>query len=181
MSSGEGSWAPTTITITETGSVVHGVQINGWNFASSSTSSLSSAAQTSMSAPSSTSSSTSSSSTAALSASSSSSIPSAVNGGLSSGAKAGIGITVAMGVIGICCFVAAFIFFRRRNTPAKQGHEDFTTPSDYYSQSPGVQPGEFSGTEKYSDASHAPYIPQEHMQPVEVSAESKPRPPVEIG
>jgi hypothetical protein len=104
-----------------------------------------------------------------------------VNGGLSSGAKAGIGIAVAMGVIGICCFVAAFVFFPRRQPPAKQDHEDFISPVDYYSQSAGVQPGGFAGAEKYSDASPAPYTPQQHMQPVEISAESKPRPPVEIG
>jgi hypothetical protein len=104
-----------------------------------------------------------------------------VNGGLSSGAKAGIAIAVVMGVVGICCFVAAFIFFQRRQTPAKQGHEDFITPPDYYSPSRGVQRGEFSGAEKYPDASHALYTPQHHMGPVEVSGESKPRPPVEIG
>ncbi len=77
-----------------------------------------------------------------------------------------------MGVIGICCFVAAFMSLRRRQAPATQDHEDFITPVDYYSRSSGVQRGGFSGAEKYPDASHALYTPQKHMEPVEVSAES---------
>lgn len=169
MSSSEGSWAPTTMTITGTGSVIHGVQINGWNFASTPTSG--GVTQTSGSAVSGTSSSSSSGTGGANSTT--------PNGGLSSGAKAGIGIAVAVGVIGICCMAAAFLFYRkRRNTPSK-GHKEFNTPPDYYAHSPATQYGEVPNVQKYSGAPHAP---QQYMAPpVEVSGESKPTPPVEIG
>jgi hypothetical protein len=169
MSSSEGSWAPTTMTITGTGSVIHGVQINGWNFASTSTSS--GATQTPGPTVSGTSSSSSSGSGGTDSTTGS-------NGGLSSGAKAGIGIAVAVGVVGICCMVAAFLLYRkRRNTPSKE-HEGFHTPPDYYAHST-ARAGEVPKVQKYSDIPHAS---QQYMAPpVEVSGESKPAPPVEIG
>jgi hypothetical protein len=166
MSSAHGSWAPTTMTITGTGSVIHGVQINGWNFASSS---MSGTMQPTSSAAGSTSNPTGTG--GAYSGTGS-------NGGLSSGAKAGVGIAVAVGVIGICALVAAFLFYRkRRNSPSKV-HEVTGTPSDPYSQFPAPQYGGIPKDEKYTDTPHAP---QYYVAPVEVSGESKPAPPVEIG
>ena len=100
------------------------------------------------------------------------------NGGLSSGAKAGIGIAVAIGVIGICCFVAAFLFYRkRRNIPSKR-HEDASTLSDYYAQSPTAQYGGVPKVEMYRDTQHTT---QHYMALAEVSSESRPAPAVEIG
>ncbi|KAE9370251.1 hypothetical protein N431DRAFT_492375 [Stipitochalara longipes BDJ] len=173
LSSSAGTWRPTTMTITGTGSVIHGVQINGWNFASSSTSS--GAAQTSGSAASSTSGSAAANTTggSALNATSGSS------GGLSSGAKAGIGIAVTLGVIGICCLVATFMFFRRRRHAHGKEQENFVTPPDYYAQAPAAPYGEGPKVGEYSYPGAQPT--QQYVAPVEISGHSKPAPPVEIG
>jgi hypothetical protein len=162
------------MSITGSGTVIHGVQINGWNFASSSTSTSSSvAAQTTSSAASS----TSGSAAANTTGGSGLNVTAAgTSGGLSSGAKAGIGIAVAVGVIGICCLVATVLFFRRRRHAGVKGQDNFVTPPDYYAQNPAGQYGETPKVEKYAYPSS-----QQYVAPVEVSGQSKPAPPVEIG
>jgi len=172
MSSSAGTWYPKPITITGTGTVVHGVQINGWNFADVSTSSVAGAAQTSGSSAS-TGSSTSGSAAANTTGQT---VFTGSTGGLSSGAKAGIGIAVALGVIGICCMVATFMFFRRRRHAREKGPEHPATPPDYYSEAPAKQYGEPPKVpEKYA------YSGQPPMQQAPVEIGHSRVAPVEIG
>jgi len=157
--------------------VVHGVQINGWNFVDQSTTS-SSATGASQTSASTASSSTSGSAAANITGGSSLNVTSNGSTGLSSGAKAGIGIAVALGVIGVCCLVATYTFFRRRRHAREKGQENFVTPPDYYAEAPATQYADTPKADTY-------YAGQQQMQqpyvaPVEIG-QSKPSPPVEIG
>jgi hypothetical protein len=57
-----------------------------------------------------------------------------------------------------------------------KGQDNFVTPPDYYAQNPAGQYGETPKVEKYAYPSS-----QQYVAPVEVSGQSKPAPPVEIG
>jgi hypothetical protein len=76
--------------------------------------------------------------------------------------------------------VAALLFFWRRESTVRKGQDGFSTPPDYYSQSPAAQQGAIPKMEMYSDAPQTLSTPQQYAAPVEIG-EPRPAPPVEIG
>ena len=120
-------------------SVVDGIQMNGWKFAATTTTAGSSSpTSTTGAAP--TSVASKSSSTAASSDTSSPNIGAKQSSGLSTGAKAGIG--VACGLVGLAIVAGAILYFvlrkRRENASAGSGELDKVT-NDYYEPPPPVQ------------------------------------------
>jgi hypothetical protein len=157
-----GTWSETSTVLSSTHVV--GVQINGYNFATPTTSS-----STTSSTSSSTTSSTSSSTTSSTSSSSPSTTPAlpgaSVNPnpasptnsassshGLSSGSKIAIGVGLTLAIVGIACLVTVWMLFRRRRRaqqlPAAESNALFADR--------GNSPNEVEGNSFFAAQVHDP-------------------------
>ncbi|KAF2432640.1 hypothetical protein EJ08DRAFT_125819 [Tothia fuscella] len=105
------NWITTKTTVTSS-QYMNAVAMRGWNVGSSTTSSSGSASRTSTGSP----------------QSSSVSGTGKPSSGLSTGAKAGIGVGVALGVVGLLCLLAAVFLVKRKSKRQKGPPPEIGTP-----------------------------------------------------
>ncbi|KAI0475656.1 hypothetical protein GGR56DRAFT_695430 [Xylariaceae sp. FL0804] len=130
---------------------------------------------------------TNSAATAAGAAAQSSSSSSSSSGSLSSGAAAGLGVGVALGVLGIAALAAAVFLIRRKKKKQREDHHPqqppVTTPGVVTMASPSTasQAGSYGGFHEYYRDAHKPELADSTASPAQELPGVHSYPPVELG